>query len=150
MKEYTIVIFAAAALASVAGFAFFNDKNEPFMRTAVAIIFVCAIVSPTVSIIRGFADGNFSSSDSFLDGNIYEKTAEEAFTLGVELALAEEFSFSDEEVFVRAEGFLAENMSCERLVVTLSGAACFSDITAVRSFVEENNLGKCEVKLSFG
>ena len=149
MNEYTVIIFAAAAMASFSGFAFYNGKNESLMRTAVGLIFICALISPAVSLIRGFSEVDFSS-EGVSGENIYEKTAEEAYSSGVELALAEEFSFSEGEVLVRIIGFSAESMSCERLVVTLSGNACFSDVSAVRRFVEDNNLGKCEVKLSFG
>ena len=150
MNEYTVVVFAAAAMVSVAGFAFYSEKQESMMRISLGIIFICAVISPLVSMVRGIADMDFTQGESFAVDNVYEKTAEEAFCRGVMLALAEEFSLSKEEVSVKTYGFSAESISCERISVTLSGKACFADTLAIRTFIEDNNWGKCEVKLEFG
>lgn len=149
MNEYTAVIFAASAMICIAGLAFYSSKQEPVARLALGIILVCAVIDPLVSMVRGLIDIDYSENEA-IGQTVYEKTAEEAFLDGVRLAIMQEFSISAQELSVSAVGFSSQSMNCERITVTLMGSACFADVGAIRAFVEENNLGKCEVKLGFG
>ena len=44
---------------------------------------------------------------------------------------------------------ILEYMKAEKINITLSGSAAFSDLRAIREFVEESKLGECEVFISF-
>ena len=149
MSEYSAVIFAASAMVSIAGFAFYSGKNEQVMRFAMGIILFCAIISPFISLFSGIADMDFSVNVGAGE-NVYEKTAEQAFCEGIELAVEKEFSLAKEDVSAKAVGFLVENLRSEKVIITLRGKACVADFAGIRAFVEENNFGKCEVNVEFG
>ena len=74
---------------------------------------------------------------------------EESFSEAVVTAVAEKFSLSEKDISAEVFGFDKNNMSAKKVVISLRGAASYADIVSIRYFVEENNLGKCEVLISF-
>lgn len=145
MNGYLTTIFLASATISLAGYVFASKKEEKVAKVALGIILVSAIISPLISLCRGLAELP-EYSDSAKD-DVFEKTAEEAFCNGVELALAEHFSLEVEQITVLAEGFSAEKLRARTLTVYLGGSARLADYRAIIEFVVENNFGECEVKL---
>ena len=80
----------------------------------------------------------------------YSEIGEAALCDGICRAISEEFSLSENDVFVRVQDFDFVKMKGETVSVLLSGKAAFCDSRAVKKFVDEMGVGKCEIEISIG
>ena len=147
-------VYIAAVLFAVAFSSFVSYDSEKMRasRCALGIILLAALVAPLTSLIGEFENltyGDFPSYDSSAEEQFRDQSIGSAFVRGVELAVAERFSFSEDEVEVECFGFALEEARAEKIHVTLSGRAAFADIRAVRDYVENSRLGECEVTVVF-
>ena len=146
MKEY-LVVAVVMALAS----ALLAELSHPALSSgsniALGIVAVLFIVAPIAGIA---AEGiTLPAPEVALPayGGI-EEVAEEAYLVGVRAELAERFSVNAEEIDLEISDFSLEELSCERLVVTLRGGAAFADYRAIRQYLLENlKIGECDVKI---
>jgi hypothetical protein len=75
---------------------------------------------------------------------------EEFFADGVALAVAEKFSLDRDDIRVSLRNFNIENMSAERIRLTLSGVAALADYKAVERYVNSLDIGECDVEIEIG
>lgn len=148
MSEYLVTIFAASAISAISAFVFFSKRQEKVAAAAFGIILVSAIISPLLSIYRVIGEEDFYKTEQ-KDEDAFSEVVEESFCDGIESAVADKYSLSEEDISAEVFGFSKDSMSAEKIVITLRGKASFTDLVSIRHFIEENNLGKCEVLISF-
>ena len=150
MGEYMLGVSCVCLLVSFASFASVAQNGRGAIKFALGVILLAALIAPLEGLVSGIGSGlsQIGSGDYKDEGNFSEYT-ESAFCEGIRLAVAEEFSLEEGDVSVLAIGFSVESMRAELIKIMLYGKAASSDYRAIREFVEENGLGKCEVEIAF-
>ena len=146
---YVLVILFAVALCS---FIAYDPERARASRTALGVILLAALSALLSDVALELKDITYSGSLEYEDAegaDFAEQSMSDALERGIRLAVAEKFSFSEENVFVECRGFDLETVSAERISITLSGRAALADIRAVREYVEGEGLGDCEVRVVF-
>ena len=152
MKEYMISVFAICVAVGLFGF-LSHGRLRSAERVTMGIIVLWVIISPLSSAVKNidFDDLGFSDVGQLpeLNGG-YSAVAEEAFGRGIILLVADEFSLDPSDMRVKITGFDPETMSAEKIRLILGGGAAMADYRAVESFLNKQNLGKCEVEIEIG
>lgn len=156
MNTYAASVIVTAALTSLALALSYKEGSESntAVRAAMTVMLLYVTVIPLFGVIKNFdADELFSlptASESEYTSAIGE-VAEDAFCSGIVLFVADEFSLEKDDISVMVTGFNKDEMTAEKISVTLRGrAAASADFRAVREKIEKNGLGKCEVKIEIG
>ena len=144
---YVVVALGAVALAS---FAIYDSERLRESRTALGVILLASLILPISSVIGGIRELDFSFEAEYDGEQIVEERLEEAFCLGIAEAVREEFSIKKDNISVTAQGFDAESMRADSLLVLLSGRAAFGNIGAISDFVSELGVGECTVEVRLG
>ena len=151
MKESFIYLIAAVAAVSISAFCSYDEQRLASSRFVLGVILLSAVVGLIFNTISGitleFAD--FPEIPEH-ESQLTEQTAKLAFEEGIQRAICDRFSLSEEEVTVEASGFDFINMRADFVAVKLGGDAALSDIRSVRSYVEKCGFGECEVECYFG
>jgi len=137
-------------LVSLASFVSCTDTKRGATKFALGVILLASVMAPIKGIIEGAVLPIFDIEDTeYKDSGAFSEYTEVYFCEGVRLAVADEFSLAAEDIEVIAVGFSAENMRAEIIKITLFRTAVSADYRAVREYIEKNDLGKCEVEISF-
>ena len=146
MREYLITVLALSAAAAICAQITYKS-GEGSYRLAAGILVAYAILSPIPDMINSFSIEDFMPSESVQigDSEAYE-TAKEAFCLGIERAVCEEFSISEENISVFVSGFDLALMRCEKITVFLSGKGMFTDFERIKRFVGGLGYGECTLE----
>ena len=122
-------------------------------RLAIAIITIYVITAPLVSAIKDadfegvFREIQVNEGDF---GAEYEAYAESAFEQGICLAVAKEFSLDESNIEALASGFDFQKMRAERIKVILSGRAATGDYRLIEEYLNNLDIGECEVEIKIG
>ena len=146
MSKYFYSVVALTLLFSVLSFVSYR-KNDGAVRFAFGVIMIAALLLPLWDILPTLDIGAIIEEikDSVPDTPLYEEKTEKAIAEGVEKAVCEKFSFSEDCVSAIVFGFDFGEMKAEKIKLTLRGGAVFADAKAVKKFVSELGLGVCEV-----
>ena len=152
MREYAVMIFAVAAVICVSGFVAYKGARDVSVRFALGVILIYTVLSPITEWLSGesgepafeleFDEGDFSAD--------YIEVTKDAFCLGIERAVCEEYGLNGEGVAVSVVGFDFGNMRAEKIRVILSGAAALADRKSIERYVDAMGRGVCEVGIEIG
>ena len=152
MSAYFICIFGICATVGILGLLSYNEKNSA-ERAALGIILLYVVLSP---IANEFGKLDLDSFDigsltEGIDSDLgYSEVTEGAICDGICLAIASEFSLSDEDIIVRIFNFDFEKMRGDTVRVILLGRAALADNKAIKKFVDEMGVGECEIEIRLG
>lgn len=150
MAEYMIGVTCMCMLVSLASFVSCTDTKRGATKFALGVILLASLVVPVKGIVEGAVLPLFDIKDTeYKDSSAFSEFTEEYFCEGVRLAVADEFSLDAHDVEVITVGFSVEDMRAEVIKIKLLRAAAGADYRAVREYIEKNDLGKCEVEISF-
>ena len=152
MAEYLGFLLSASAVVALGGLMAHGGRTANVVKLALGVMLLSVSVIPIVSAVCDVvSEGEIIFSESTqqggTSGNLYEKTAEDAFCEGIKKLLVSEFSLTSDEVDVRIYDFKVEEMRANKVKVILSGRAVSADYRKICSRVEELELGRCEVEL---
>ena len=152
MSAYFISVFGICATVGILGLLSYNEKNGA-EKGALGIILLYVVLSPIANELGELTANGFDVES--LIGSIdsdsgYSEITEEALCNGISLAIASEFSVSEEDVLVRIFNFDFEGMRGDTVRVLLSGRAALSDNKAIKKFVDEMGVGECEIEIRLG
>ncbi len=146
MKEYVLSCVAVGLVAAV-GTGIAHTGVKKAVRASIGILVLCVFLTPLSSCISDFLSTlPLGSAPDTGDTEGFKEITEEAFSLGVERALALQFSLSENSIDVTLVGFDPYAMRAERAHVTLTDVR--EDYREIREYVCENFLtqgGICEV-----
>lgn len=151
MKGYLLSVFAICVVAALLGF-LSHGRLRSTEKIVIGIIMLYVLLSPLSTAIKNLDPNDIFSFDIPSSENMGNASAvaEEAFGRGIAVAVAEEFSLEVSNIRVKTDGFDFEKMSAERIKVTLSGKAAAADHRAIESYLNKQNLGRCEVEIEIG
>ena len=146
LYTYLLSVFAVIAFAS---FSSYGGEDRGASRMALGIILISALSTPFVSFIKNisFDDLNFEYGEYIENESLAQDTARDAYLRALRLAVAEEFSISEEKLCVSCEGFELESMTAEHIDVILLADAVFADRIGIKNYVE--GICKCDVEVEF-
>lgn len=151
MSEYAISVFAICLVGGIC--LMLSHGQGKAESLAVGIIILWVILSPLGESLSYF------DPDGWLDGieiPDYESESElgavieDAFAKGIGRAVAERFSLDTENIRVRLYGFDKDNLRAEKIRIILSGRAALADYKAVEKYIDEMDLGECDVEIEIG
>lgn len=150
MESYFAQIFAAAAV--ITACSLFAYKGGRATKFALSILLVYTVLTPLSALIADFGGLLDEDELSGIDGysKDYEEVAMNAFCEGVDKLVCSELELDTECVRVVCRGFNYKKMKSELVSVILSGRAIVADRLKIKQIVEDNGLGKCEVKIEIG
>jgi len=150
LTEYIISAIAVSLIGAIALHLAHRELLPP-VKMAVGLVLLSFVILPIGSFFRSLTELElpaFDSGEAF--GGSFESATGDAFSLGIALALAEEFGVPAECFSVREEGFSYESLSAERVLVVMSGSAALLDYRRVEDYIEENlEVGDavCEIEI---
>ncbi len=146
---YILICLAAVAFCS---FSMYQGAESSVSRFAFGAILLASLAVPFISAFSSALDFEFSAED-FSDGNyssdVAQKTLEDAFCKGIKYAVSDKFSINSKQITVECHEFNAETLKAEKIKIILSGNAVYSDVRSIKSYIEDENFGECEVILEF-
>lgn len=149
MTELFVSVFTASAAIGVATQIAHARHRGRTLSFAFGVIFLFVVINAAPKISFPSLDMDDLISDIPGDGEYYYEVRD-AVCLAVGEAVAEKFGFSDGSVSVELINFDFENMKCDTVVVTLSGAAALGDYKRVEQFVSDIGIGRCRVDAQIG
>ena len=149
MREVFISAFILSALAALLSLVTYREGDRVF-RSAVYTVILSMLISPIYEAISSLdplslledVSGDLTTEE--FDGAIRGSYEDAARTV-----IADAIGRDISEVRVEAEGFSVTEIACERLTVTLSGGAIYSDIDRIERIARED-LRADEVRVRFG
>ena len=151
MSGYFISVFVICSGFGVLGILSYDEKNKA-QRAALGIIFLYVVLAPVAENLKSVGDATVDFegiADEYGDEG-YEQIGETALSNGIRRAIAEKFSVSEGDVSVILRNFDFNEMKSDSVSVILTGKAVFSDSIAIKKFVNDLGVGKCEVEISIG
>ena len=149
MTEHFALVFSVAFAVAVASFISYDGGKSTLVRGTISIILLLTVSQPVLAFAKELSELRapiFSGFDTSEVGE-YEQVAREAFEAGIVKLVAEEFSFFEDNLSVKTEGFELKNMKAEKIFVTLYGRAALSDPHAVEKFIKNYGLGECYAEI---
>lgn len=154
MGEFFTMIVTVSVVIGVLNFVSYPGQNEKVTRAAMAVLLLYAVAVSIFSVASRLSELDFDSSLDFPEvewsDTEYESTAKEAFSEGIKSLLYEKYGVEKENAEVVIEDFDFEKMHAGKIKITLSGAATLLDYRGIEKYIEECNLGECEVKTRLG
>lgn len=151
MSEYVLGVFAICLAGGVASMLSYGSGKAEIIVVGIVSLYV--ILSPVAAEALSFNLTDYLQSIEDSAGKVeseYSTVIEDAFAEGISRAIAEKFNLNTEDIRVKLSGFDSETMRAEKIKVTLSGVAAFSDYKAVDSYIDGLNLGECDVEIEIG
>lgn len=149
MSEYALTLTGVCMLSSAVGILLSESGFEKCAEAVMGIILLYAILSPIPALVRE-VDYDFEGYPQIEYNDAFADTLESGTAEGIRLALCEKFDLRSDEVEVATEIAGADPLSFEKITVVLKGAAALSDYRRIREFVENMELGRCEVRIEYG
>lgn len=136
--------FAAAFLIALARAVAHDGEKEGVTKLALSLVLLSVLAAPLSSLVLSLPDvlaGEGSTlPDLPADDPAYLSAAEEGFRQGIQRALCEKFSLSEDEVRVRVVNFDFSAMRAEGVTVFLTGRAVFADTAGIRRYLCEGGV----------
>lgn len=152
MENSVVYIISIVCVVAFSSFCAYDTEKNRGARGALGIILLSALAIPFVNMLVTVSDLSLQDAPTYGDefsDNARDESVKIAFLQGIKLALKEKFSLNEEEIEVTCADFSFEHMKAGKINITLSGKSVFSDLRAIREFVERSELGECEVFVSF-
>ena len=151
MGEFFVGMVALSLAVGILGFISFRSKGDKTTRTAMGIILMWVVSVSVFSGISRLSESDFdilfdTQTDSMPEGE-HLKAAEEAFSDGIKMLLLERYEIKKEDSEVVIFNLNFEKMRAEKIEITLSGYGAFADFRSIENYIEEAELGECEVKI---
>ena len=154
MGEFFIMIVTVSVVIGIFNFISYPGQNEKVSRAAMAVLLLYAAAVSIFSVASRLSELDFDASLDFPEAEFgdaeYESTAKDAFTEGIRSLLYEKYGVENENAEVVIEDFDFKKMRAGRIKITLSGVAAFLDCRGIEKYIEECNLGECEVEIRLG
>lgn len=151
MSEYFIGVFSVCLVGGIClTLAYGQGRGESL---TVGIIILWVILSPIGESLAHFdPDGWLDSVEipEYKDESEIGAVIEDAFADGLARAVAEKFSLRKENIRVRLYGFDRNKLRAERIRIILSGGAALADYKAVEKYINEMDIGECNVEIEIG
>ena len=151
MGEFFVGIITVSLVISILNFISFKSKGDKTTRAAMGIILTWVVAVSAFSGLSRLRDVDFDSLTNVEIGQIYgdeyKKEAEKAFSEGIKRLLLEKYGIKKEESEVVLLNFDFETMRAEKINITLLGKGAISDFRSIENYVEQMELGECEVKI---
>ena len=151
MSEYAVGVFLISALVGMLSHLSYGGRSD-ISKLALSVLMLYVVVAPLADMVK---NTDFKSlfevdynEEIITDG--YEGIAEDAFAKGIESAVADKFSLSEDNIRVRVVGFDFENMRAEKIQVILSGRAALADYKSIEKYLNGLNVGVCECEIEIG
>lgn len=144
-------VFIVSFIVGISSLVSYREKGDRATRFALGIVLIYITLSPIPTLFENLKES--ISFDIPFDGEYdesYKTVAREAFEQGVAEAVSDRFSINKSNITVIAEGFDFETMRARKIRIVLSGAAAFSDYTAVENYINEFDIGECEAEIEIG
>ena len=154
MREYLVSAVAVCALCALADTLFPDGKLKKEMSFALSLVVVLVLVSPLFSALsnidemgQGFISELEDLDTQHYEGELYD-VGERLLEEGIARTLCERFSLSESELGADATiSFIGDELLVERVEISLSGSAIFSDIHEIKKYVQRQICDECEVIL---
>ena len=151
MSEYAVGVFLISALVGMLSHLSYGGRSD-ISKLALSVLMLYVVVAPLATMAKDMDFKNIFEVD-YNEGIItdgYEGIAEDAFAKGIESAVADKFSLSEDNIRVRVVGFDFENMRAEKIQVILSGRAALADYKSIEKYLNGLNVGVCECEIEIG
>lgn len=148
MTEYFLSLFGLCALLGALSLIHYNKSGAE--KSAQRVLFAAAVILPLLNLVQSFGKALPALPLYTETEGEYTEVLTEAFSEGIGQAVRERYSLPDGTVEVEVIGLDITEMRAEKIKITLSGIAITRDRRAIEEFIEGENLGECEVRLSVG
>ena len=147
MKAYILTIFATALIMTVVDILAPNGATARHLKLLGTLVFVCVLISPTVSLaqkLQDFANGEWETK---FEGEIEDHYSSElqnalddasfAYFEGMlKQTLCQEFAIAEDDLRVRVEwAGTGTEMRPQKVTVILSGKAIWKDPAKIEGYV---------------
>lgn len=152
IRTYMAAALAVCGLLTALSLLRLPSEVERAERAAFSVLLIAALATPTASVLSyiGTLIRLPSGERPTPDTSVYEQTLTDAFSEGVRRAVCEKFSVRAEAVRVGVRGFSVKEGRAESITVLLLGEAWHVDHRAVKSYIEKEGWGACEVRRESG
>ena len=151
MSGYALSVFTVCLVGGVCMTLCHGSGRAESLAVGIIILFV--ILSPIAESLSHFdVDswlGSFEVEDYEGDAPL-DSVIEDAFADGIRRGVAEKFLLDKEDIRIRLYDFDKESLTAGRIRVILSGRAALADYKSVEKYINEMNIGECEVEVEFG
>ena len=148
MRELFVSVFSVSLVLGVLGLVF-DRGGDSARRFAFSVLLSLAVVVPLVRAVGDF-DFDFDLESSVpTDDGLYAEVAEEAFADGISSELSARFGIPRDAISVRLVGFDFSAMRASLVKITLFGKGITADVRAIKEYLENENIGECDVKIEF-
>ena len=154
MGEFFAILVTVSVVMGVLNFLSYPGQSEKVTRFAMAILLLYTVAVSIFSVASRLSDVDFDSSLDFPEsewGEVeFESRAKDAFSQGIRSLLCEKYGVDEGCVEVAVEDFDAKIMRAGKIKITLLGEAALLDYRGIEKYIEECNLGECEVEIRLG
>ena len=151
MSEYMIAVFGICLVGGACTILAYGQGRVESL--VIGIITLWIILMPIADGIRHFEPDSWLDSIEIPDnGNESQigEVIEDAFAQGVADSVAEKFSLNREDIRVRLYDFDDKELSADRIRIILSGRAVIADYKAIEKYINEMDIGVCDVEIEMG
>ncbi len=147
MGEYLLLVFSVCAISAVCGL--MSYKGCSAEKLALGILVLYTVTMPVIRLVDEW-NGELTLPDM---GGIdtsdpeYESVARGAFEEGLCRHICDRLDLTEECVRVRVFGLDVAEMKAERISVLLSGKGALCDYRALEKYLNELELGECDVEI---
>ncbi len=145
MKEYASGLLLLALLLSVGGRLLYDRRYASVTGLLFSLILLSGIAAPLRDVVSG--EITFPTVQIPEDTSLFDSALCEAYEDGVRRAICDEFSFSEDEVRVRATDFSAQNIEAARVEVILSGRSALADRHRIERYLKEGGVRVGEIRI---
>ena len=154
MAEYLVGVCVLSGVIGIFDLLSVSAKMRETAALCASVLLLYTVIAPIFSFASELASGEISFDaippTESVGSAQYEQVAREAFSDGIERLIEEKYGIAPENVAVSVRGFDFEKMRAERIIVILSGEGVLSDYRSVGEYLNDLELGECEVKIKIG
>ncbi len=143
MKTFSLSVFSLSFVIGAVSFLLRGNKLEGFCKRVLSWLLFASLL-PFLPLL-GEKIGDIPDFTLPQTPSALTEVTKEATETGLSAAIAEQYGVNRSDIRVVLIGFSSETMQADKVAVFLSGSAVLKDQIAIRYFVEEQDLGPCEV-----
>ena len=151
MSEYLIGVFGICLVSGICMMLVYGQGRGESLVIGIVVLWV--LISPVLDSLVHFDFDKWIDSieiPEYGDNSQIGSVIEDAFAEGIARAVAEKFSIDEDSVRVRLYGFDQNKLCAENIRVILSGRAIMVDYKAVEKYINEMDIGECNVEIEVG
>ena len=147
MRELFVSVFSVSLVLGVLGL-IFGRSGDFARRFAFSVLLSLAVITPLVRAVGNFNfDFDFEGAGIPGDDALYAEVAEDAFADGIASEISARFGIPRDAISVRLVDFDFSAMRASRIKITLFGRGIVADVRAIKEYLENKNIGECDVKI---